>query len=138
MSQSPIVVGAEFALKRILTQEDFNRFAALSGDDNPIHVDPEFSARTTFGKTVAHGMFLYSLIHAAMGQYLTGAVPVSQDLMFPCPSFVGEEITVSVKVLEIQANDALVRLETVVTRPTGEVGCQGEMLVRWAGSGRGA
>jgi acyl dehydratase len=65
-------------------------------------------------------------------------VQVSQDLMFPCPSFVGEEITVSVKVLEIQANDALVRLETVVTRPAGEIGCRGEMLARWAGSGRGA
>ncbi len=32
------------------TQEEFDIFAHVSGDDNPIHVDPEFSARTRFGR----------------------------------------------------------------------------------------
>ena len=47
-------------LERTLTQQDFDLFAKLSGDSNPIHVDPEFSARTRFGKTVSHGMLLFS------------------------------------------------------------------------------
>ncbi len=123
-------IGTEFTLKRILTQEDFNRFAALSGDDNPIHVDPEFAARTTFGRTVAHGMFLYSLIERALGDYIPGATQISQDLMFPCPSFVGEELTITLKVIEIRAGGA--RLQTTVTRPSGEIGCQGEMTIQWA------
>ena len=42
----------------------FDRFARLSGDDNPIHVDPAFSARTRFGRTVAHGMLLYGRVWA--------------------------------------------------------------------------
>jgi len=46
------------------TQADFDAFAAVSGDDNPIHVDPEFSAHTRFGRTVAHGMLLYSRLWA--------------------------------------------------------------------------
>ncbi len=131
-------IGSRFTLKRVLTQEDFNRFAALSGDNNPILVDPEFSARTTFGRTVAHGMFLYSLIQTALSQSFPGAVQVSQDLMFPCPSFVGEEITVSLTVVDVQADEGLARLETLVTRPTGEIGCRGETQIRWADRGRTA
>ena len=42
----------------IPTQEEFDLFARISGDDNPIHVDPEFSARTRFGRTVSHGMLI--------------------------------------------------------------------------------
>jgi acyl-CoA synthetase (AMP-forming)/AMP-acid ligase II len=55
-------VGHQETFKRSFTQEDFDRFADLSGDNNPIHVDPEFSAHTHFGRTVAHGMLLYSTI----------------------------------------------------------------------------
>lgn len=128
-----IAAGQTVSLERVLTQEDFNRFAVLSGDDNPIHVDPEFSARTRFGKTVAHGMFLYSLIHTALERYFPGAAQVSQDLMFPEPTFVGERVTVSLRVLEVQPLECRARLETVVTRPGGRIGCQGETVIRWNG-----
>ncbi len=120
-------VGETVSVKHTLTQEDFDRFAKLSGDDNPIHVDPEFSARTRFGKTVAHGMYLYSLICGALNSYLPGAVQLSQDLMFPYPSPVGDEVTITLHVLEAQPGEA--RIETRVTRSDGEVGCQGEMRV---------
>ncbi len=126
-----ITVGQTVSLERMLAQEDFNRFAALSRDDNPIHVDPEFSACTRFGKTVAHGMFLYSLIHTALALHFPGAEQVSQNLMFPEPSFVGEKVTVSLRVLEVQTAECRARLETVVTRPGGQVGCQGEAVLRW-------
>ena len=121
-----------FAIQRVLTQEDFNRFAGLSGDDNPIHVDPEFSARTRFGKTVAHGMFLYSLICGALVKFFPGASQVSQDLLFPTPSYVGEQVTVSARVLELDSEKRIARVETLVTRPGGEIGCQGETVLRLA------
>ena len=44
-------VGHQETFKRSFTQQDFARFADLSGDNNPIHVDPQFSARTRFGRT---------------------------------------------------------------------------------------
>jgi 3-hydroxybutyryl-CoA dehydratase len=117
-------VGQTFIEKHILAQEEFNRFAKLSGDDNPIHVDPDFSARTRFGKTVAHGMFLYSLVCGILAKHFQNSLQVSQDLMFPAPSFVGEELAISLRVLEINAGT--VRVETMATRPNGEIGCQGE------------
>ena len=59
-------VGQVHSLNRVFTQEDFDRFARLSGDDNPIHVDSEFSARHKFGRTVAHGMLLLAIYSAGL------------------------------------------------------------------------
>jgi acyl dehydratase len=125
-------VGQEASAKRTLAQSDFDRFAALSGDDNPIHVDPEFSARTKFGRTVAHGMFLYSVVSGVLGAQLPGpgAMQVEQDLMFPSATYVGEEITVRLEVTRVQQAGGLVDLTTLVVRPDGNLGLQGRTLVR--------
>ena len=123
-------VGQYFESKRIFRQSDFDRFATLSGDDNPIHVDPEFSTRTKFGKTVAHGMLLYSTVSSVLGTALPGVGMLQQELMFPNPVFVGDEITIQAKVLETMLDLGLVRLETVVLRSDGETGLQGKTLVQ--------
>jgi acyl dehydratase len=126
-----LTVGQTVIRTRTLTQDDFNRFAALSGDDNPIHVDPDFSARTKFGKTVCHGMLLYTLICGALEQYFPGARQIEQDLMFPTPTFVGEQVTVRLQVADVQPTQHMARLETLITRPNGEVACQGQTTIRW-------
>ena len=71
------------------TQDDFNRFAALSGDDNPIHVDPEFSARTKFGRTVAHGMLLYGVISGAVSATFSGRHATIAGLTISQPNVCG-------------------------------------------------
>ena len=68
----PLNVGQLESARRILSQEEFDRFAALSGDDNPIHTDPGFSARTRFGRTVAHGMLLYGTVCSVLGGRMPG------------------------------------------------------------------
>jgi len=77
------------------TQDDFDAFARLSGDDNPIHVDPAFSARTRFGRTVSHGMLLYTRVHACLEKLYPGRQHELQTLMFPNPSFADEELSLS-------------------------------------------
>lgn len=74
------------------TQQDFDDFARLSGDDNPIHVDPVFSASTRFGRTVSHGMLLYSRVYGLLCKHWPGAAQDMQSLMFPNPSYAGEEL----------------------------------------------
>jgi acyl dehydratase len=79
-----------FTFDHVPAQGEFDLFAGISGDDNPIHVDPDFAARTRFGRTVAHGMMLYSLIWARIVDDLPGWRQVGQDLMFPNPAYAGE------------------------------------------------
>jgi acyl dehydratase len=125
-------VGQVECIRRTFSQSDFDRFAALSGDDNPIHVDPEFSARTKFGRTVAHGMFLYSTVCGLLGTRLPGpgAVQVEQELMFPTATPTGEEVEIRVEVTAVQQAESLADLTTVVIRPDGSAGLQGRTLVR--------
>ena len=79
-------------------QEDFDRFAVLSGDDNPIHVDPEFSGRTRFGRTVAHGMLLYSRVHALISNAFPGRRHQAQTLMFPNPAYADAALRIAIAV----------------------------------------
>lgn len=76
-------------------QADFDAFAKLSGDDNPIHVDPDFSARTRFGRTVSHGMLLYTRVYGHLQALYPGRDHELQTLMFPNPSYADEELTIS-------------------------------------------
>jgi acyl dehydratase len=127
-----VQVGQVASIKRTFIQRDFDRFAILSGDDNPIHVDPDFSARTKFGRTVAHGMFLYSVVCSVLGTRLPGpgTLQVEQELMFPSATPTGEEVEIRVEVTEVQPGGGLVDLSTLVLRPDGNAGLQGRARVR--------
>ncbi|MCK9379733.1 MAG: MaoC family dehydratase N-terminal domain-containing protein [Sulfuritalea sp.] len=83
----------------VLLQADFDRFAKLTGDDNPIHCDPDFAAKSHFGGTVAHGMLLYSCICKALTEQIgPGVVQLEQTLMFPNPTYVGDRLHVALRV----------------------------------------
>jgi acyl dehydratase len=79
--------------RRMPRQADFDLFAKISGDDNPIHVDPDFSARTRFGRTVSHGMLLYSWAWALLRKEFPDRSFRTAQLMFPNPCYADEEIT---------------------------------------------
>ena len=125
-------VGDVIEQTRTFSQEDFNPFAALSGDDNPIHVDPEFAAKTHFGRTVSHGMLLYSTVCGVIDRHFPGAQQISQELMFPTGTPTGEEVTIRLRVEAVQGEGREALLETLVIRPNGDIGLQGRTWVRLA------
>ena len=79
------------------TQAEFDAFATLSGDENAIHVDPEFCARTQFGRTVSHGMLIYSKLWGLLHHHIPNLSQTQQDLMFPNPAFAGEPLLLTVR-----------------------------------------
>lgn len=78
------------------TQAEFDLFARISGDDNPIHVDPEFSARTAFGRTVSHGMLIYTKLWGMLTASHPGVSQTGQLMMFPNPCYTGEPVDLSI------------------------------------------
>lgn len=50
----------------VISEEMVNHFAELTGDQNPIHVDPNFAGRSIHRQKIAHGALLLSIV---IGQY---------------------------------------------------------------------
>jgi acyl dehydratase/NAD(P)-dependent dehydrogenase (short-subunit alcohol dehydrogenase family) len=55
-----------------VTEEDRLVFAALSGDNNPLHVDSAYAENTEFKRCVLHGAFSAGLISRMAGMHLPG------------------------------------------------------------------
>jgi len=112
-------------LVKVFRQSDFGDFARLSGDDNPIHTDPEFCAGTRFGRTVAHGLLLCSVLRGLIDRLLPGSRLSEQSVMFPAPTYTGEPMRFSVSVTG--SGDQGLELALEVKRLNdGVVTCQGQ------------
>ncbi len=124
-----IYVGQTFTQTRVFSQAEFDTFAALSGDNNPIHVDPAFAARTRFGRTAAHGMLLYSALCGLLSAHFPGHAQHTQSFTFTAPTFTDEAMMLQAEVLEVQADRNKILLRTTITNPQGELTCDGETLL---------
>ena len=61
-------IGQSASLTRTVSAEDVDRFAAATGDVNPVHLDEAFAAKSRFGKRIAHGMLVRVVYLRALGQ----------------------------------------------------------------------
>lgn len=65
-----IQVGQMASVRRTITEADVVFFAAITGDQNPMHTDEIAARESRFGRRIAHGMFAASLISAVLGMQL--------------------------------------------------------------------
>ena len=93
-------VGQSARLIRTLTLADIQAFAAVSGDTNPAHLDPEYANDTLFHGVIAHGMWGGALISALLGTQFPGpgTIYLQQDLHFSRPVRIGDTLSVSVTI----------------------------------------
>lgn len=96
-------VGMEATLRHVVKESDVSHFADVSGDRNPVHLDPEYAAKTMFGGCITHGMLTASYISAVFGMELPGpgAIYVSQSLNFKGPVRVGDTVLTKVIIAQL-------------------------------------
>jgi len=119
-------------LKHVLTKEDVQAFAALTGDFNPLHVDEDFAKKTLFQKPVVHGMLSASFISTIIGTILPGggALWMSQTLEFLRPAHIGDTIRVLANVKQKSLATRVLILNIVVSNQNGEELIKGESSVK--------
>jgi acyl dehydratase len=124
-------IGDKFSTERLVTDELIRKFADVSGDHNPIHLDEEVAKKTRFGQRIAHGMLSGAFISAVLGHELRerSIVYLSQTLKFTAPVFIGDTVTATATVTNIREDKPIVTLETICTNQKGEVLVKGEAAV---------
>jgi 3-hydroxybutyryl-CoA dehydratase len=123
-------IGQTAELRRTVTAQDIDAFAAVTGDDNPVHLDEAYAAGTQFKGRIAHGMLSASYISAVLGTRLPGpgAIYVSQTLSFRRPVRIGDEVSAAAKVTAIDAARGRVTFATQCV-VAGKTVVEGEAVV---------
>jgi 3-hydroxybutyryl-CoA dehydratase len=128
-------VGTRATRTRTITDADIVRFAEVSGDRNPVHLDAEYAARSPFGQRIAHGFLTGSLISAVIGMELPGpgSIYLGQTLKFLAPVHIGDTVTVSVEVIGVREEKRILTLRTDCTNQDGVLVLTGEATVKYVG-----
>lgn len=124
-------IGDKFSATREVTDEIVRKFAELSGDFNPLHLDDEFATKTRFGRRIAHGMLSGAFISAVLGYEFSERkiVYLSQTLRFVAPVFIGDRVTTTGTVTNIRTDKPVVTLETICTNQEGKTLVTGEAAI---------
>lgn len=113
-----LTVGDVASFEHTISGDDISRFADLSGDRNPLHVDDAYAGKTDFGKRVVHGMFIASLVSQLVGMRLPGkyALLMRESLEFKKPAFIGETVVVAGTILTKSEATKIIEVAITVTR----------------------
>ena len=131
MTWVPPAVGTRATWERTYREADVEAFAALSGDRNPLHFDPDFAARTRIGRLIVHGGLTTALFNALVAMRLPGpgSVFLHQEWDYPAPAFVGDTITAEAEVVEARTDKPITTLRCTARRSDGTEVLRGTCVV---------
>lgn len=114
-----------------ITSNMVEKFAEITGDKNPVHLDEEFAKKTIFGSRIAHGILIVGQISSILGMEFPGpgTIYMKSDTKFLRPVYINEEIKIIISIKEkIDVKKRLV-LATTVIKADGKNAIEGDALV---------
>ena len=125
-------VGDTASFEKTITDDDIVAFARATGDEQPLHLDDAYAAKSRFKKRVAHGMLSAGLISAALGTKLAPQATViylSQSIRFLRPVFPGDTVTATLEVTAVDPERRIVTCATECVNQDGASILTGEATV---------
>jgi acyl dehydratase len=121
-------VGQRARRTQTVTMRHLELYAEITGDRNPLHFDPDFAARTRFGRLVAQGGITAGMLNTLVAMDLPGpgTVFISQSLKYLAPAYVGDTMTAEVEVLSLKADKPVCQLKATVVNQSGTTLLEGE------------
>jgi len=125
-------VGSVATLVHVVTENDVEAFASLSGDRNPLHMDGAFARRAGFRGRVVHGVITAALVSNVIGMQLPGAGSLwaRQEFEWLEPVFIGDRLEVVVTVLSKSEGTRTIAVKVEVRNQGGRIVMQGNGVVR--------
>ena len=105
-----------------VTEEKMELFRQLSGDESPIHIDAEYAQQRGYPGRVCYGMLGASLFCSLAGVYLPGehCLLHSVESKFAKPVFVGDTLTVTGVVDEVNETFSEITIKASITNQNGK------------------
>lgn len=124
-------IGKIIEFSREFSEADVSAFSSLSGDDNPIHLDKEYAARTPFKQRVVPGILTASMFSKIFGNIFpgNGSIYLKQSLKFIKPVFIDQRITARVILTAFQEDKQRGTFATECFNEEGILVITGEAVV---------
>jgi len=108
------------------------RFAEISGDENPIHMDSEDAKAYGYPRQVAHGALMLAAVSKMIGMEVPGpgAVWMNQSIEWTAPVFVGDQIDITAKITSVSEGAGILRLELEARNQKNEMTMRGNAQVK--------
>ena len=105
-----------------ITEEMMAQFYAITGDNSPIHMDADYAAGRGYPGRVVYGMLGASFLSTLAGVYLPGehCLLHGVDLKFAKPIFIGDTLTVTGVVDEVNDTFREITIKASIVNQTGK------------------
>lgn len=141
MADFYLAVGNAVSFSKTVGESDVYLFAGITGDLSPNHVNEAEMRRSSYGRRIAHGALLVGYMSTAstmICERLKNAraeeTPVSlgyDRIRFLGPVFIGDTITVSYHIEEVDAERRRTRARITIVNETGETVAVAEHILKW-------
>ena len=107
-------VGITDLFSKTVSEGDIQIFAKVSGDVNPVHLNPEYAKGTVFKGCIAHGILTASFISTVIGTRMPGpgCIYLAQNLKFKAPVRAGDVVKAVCTVTELNENRKFAEIKT--------------------------
>jgi 3-hydroxybutyryl-CoA dehydratase len=126
-------IGQFAEITRLVDEAAVQKFAEVSGDFNPLHMDEAYASRSAFRGRIAHGALVASYVSCVLGNHLPGpgAVFAGMSMRFERPVRIGDTVICRATVTDVDVKARRVKL-ACVCEVDGEIcmAADAEVIVR--------
>lgn len=141
MESLPVEIGERTSFAKTVAESDIYNFAGITGDFAAPHLNEEFMKHSQYGHRVAHGALLVGFMSTASAMMASrtfndesGITPMSigyDRVRFVGPVFIGDTITVTYEVKELDPERRRSHAELTATNQRGEVVGVAKHIMKW-------
>jgi 3-hydroxybutyryl-CoA dehydratase len=140
-NSTQLAVGESVEFGKAIGADDIDLFAKISGDFDPIHVDEAYARTTAFGRRIAHGGLVMSLLSTTASMISRRSAergstgrPVSigyDRIRFLKPVFVGDTLTARYTIAVVDDEAGRTQAKAEVLNQHGELCLVGTHVMKW-------
>ncbi|MFP6744615.1 MAG: MaoC/PaaZ C-terminal domain-containing protein [Alphaproteobacteria bacterium] len=122
---SDIAIGGRIEFTKTVTADDIERFAELTGDFDPLHLDEDFCKTTPYGARIAHGALIIGYMSSASSM-MTGNIDRAvaslgyDRIRLVAPVFIGDTVTTTYEIVATDPERNRATAKITVTNQHGE------------------